>query len=858
MSQKKISIIIPCYNEARTIAETLRRVCAVALGREKEIIVVDDGSTDGTAAIVQQTAECRLLVLKKNQGKGTALRAGFAVATGDYVVVQDADLEYNPGDLRLLLAAAETGARVVYGSRRLGKAKNEKAGLTYYAGGVFLTWLTNVLYGTHITDEPTGYKMFERSLLQTLPLTCTGFEFCPEVTARIARQGIPIVEVPIQYHPRNRAEGKKIRLKDGYIAVWTLLRFRFCRPELHVRDRLLLLTQAVDLDDQNLGFFHAWIVAAAARAHTVTVLAQRVGRHALPSNVTVHIMGPGTKWKRYVRLWWRCVREMPNHDAVFCHMAPEYALIVGPIARLHFRRIGLWYVHKSVTRRLRWALRLVNVVFTASSESFRVASTKVRIVGHGIPTDLFTPGLHPPEPTPFRLLAIGRVARAKGLHVVFAALAEARRRGMVDVRLTVVGEPFLPIDHAYLEELHALEKVLDIASCIDWRGSVSYADLPELYREHHALLHASETGSVDKVVLEALAAGLMVFSSSEAFTALLPARFRFEKGNATMLADALLANRPLGPDGEACERVRTEQDLGNLWNRLVEDLFLQDGRLLPSLPPASIPASAIVLTYNSGTTLQKTLDTLRPFQELLVVDGGSTDQTLSIAQAAGCRILPQQEGGAVGPIQDFSAVRMRAMAAARFDWIYMIDSDERATPRLLGVIDTVVRQNQPAAYWIDRRYVQGEETLHVAATYPNRQVRFFHRGVVRGYERRMHERPVLREGGDKKILDGWMLVPLDPVSVLRQKWVAQAHVLLSAHPPTSFADGIYYGGREMVQGIRHLLRALLFSLCRAPARLPFAYEWARLPYYWTAALGLWRASFVGRRSGDGRCEKEVS
>ena len=183
--------------------------------------------------MLRTLSDCRVITLPKNQGKGAALRTGFLEATGDYVIVQDADLEYDPADIaRLVQVVQETGAQVVYGSRRLGGTANPKAGLSYYIGGVFLSALTNLLYGTAITDEPTCYKMFERSLLLSLPLACTGFEFCPEVTANVALRGVPIVEVPISYHPRSRAEGKKIKLHDGLVAVRTLIGLRWPRLRL--------------------------------------------------------------------------------------------------------------------------------------------------------------------------------------------------------------------------------------------------------------------------------------------------------------------------------------------------------------------------------------------------------------------------------------------------------------------------------------------------------------------------------------------------------------------------------------------------------------------------------------------------
>ena len=225
---KKLSIVVPVYNEKNTIETILSCLESVDLGAEKEIIIIDDGSKDGTRDILKKyESRHKIIYHEKNQGKGAAVRTGLKNMSGDYVVIQDADLEYNPSDFkRMLEYAKENNAEVVYGSRRLGKGKSPTAGWQYYAGGVFLTFLTNFLYGTNITDEATCYKMISRNVLSKVNLTSTGFEFCPEITAKIARRKIPIHEIPIDYTPRSKKEGKKIKLKDGLVAAWTLIKYK--------------------------------------------------------------------------------------------------------------------------------------------------------------------------------------------------------------------------------------------------------------------------------------------------------------------------------------------------------------------------------------------------------------------------------------------------------------------------------------------------------------------------------------------------------------------------------------------------------------------------------------------------------
>ena len=233
MKISKLSIIIPAYNEAKTIEQVLNKLEDIDLGAAKEIIVVNDASRDQTAEILEKY-EDKFVILhhKKNMGKGAGMRTGIGRATGDYIITQDADLEYDPGDIKKLIEAAEQNdAKVVYGSRRLGRArkKNEKAGWSYYMGGVILTLITNLLYGTTITDEPTGYKMIAKEVLDKFNIESDGFEFCPEVTAKVSRLGYKIYEVPISYAPRSREDGKKIKPKDALIAVWTLIKYRWWR-----------------------------------------------------------------------------------------------------------------------------------------------------------------------------------------------------------------------------------------------------------------------------------------------------------------------------------------------------------------------------------------------------------------------------------------------------------------------------------------------------------------------------------------------------------------------------------------------------------------------------------------------------
>jgi dolichol-phosphate mannosyltransferase len=223
----KLSVIIPCYNEAAYITAVLDAVARVPL--EKEIVVVDDASRDDTRARIEawpRQAELVTCFKPVNEGKGAAIRSGLALASGDIVVIQDADLEYDPAQLPEVIAPIVRGeADVVYGSRFRGSISG--MALANRLANHILTWTANRLYRAHITDEATCYKAFRADLIRGLPLRCRRFEFCPEVTARVRRRGVRIHEVPIRYAGRTAAGGKKIRWTDGLSALWTLVRYRF-------------------------------------------------------------------------------------------------------------------------------------------------------------------------------------------------------------------------------------------------------------------------------------------------------------------------------------------------------------------------------------------------------------------------------------------------------------------------------------------------------------------------------------------------------------------------------------------------------------------------------------------------------
>jgi len=234
----KLSIIIPVFNEEKTISEILNRVYEVKIPHvEKQIIVVNDGSKDGTQKEINSSpvvSKIKVIVHSKNQGKGAAVRTGIKNAAGDYIIIQDADLEYNPKDIeKLVRPILEGKSKIVYGTRlkrlpSFSKEERTPQFLLHYAGNKFLSLLTSILYGQWITDMETCYKLFSVKAVEEMKLNAKGFEFEPEITAKLLKKGYKILEIPITTIPRGYNQGKKLNaIRDGTIALWTLIKYRF-------------------------------------------------------------------------------------------------------------------------------------------------------------------------------------------------------------------------------------------------------------------------------------------------------------------------------------------------------------------------------------------------------------------------------------------------------------------------------------------------------------------------------------------------------------------------------------------------------------------------------------------------------
>jgi glycosyltransferase involved in cell wall biosynthesis len=236
---------MPAFNERQTIAEIVSRVLAVDLqGLERELIIVDDGSTDGTREILEKLhtqGKARVLFQSRNAGKGAALARGFREATGDILIIQDADLEYDPADYAMILRPILAGeAEVVYGSRFLGSPRGHRVLYFWHAvGNRMITLMSNAFTDLNLTDIETCYKAFTRDVATRLDLRSSRFGVEPEITCKVARMRVRVYEVPISYHGRTYAEGKKIGLKDAFEALWTILRYSRWKPPARVEDRVV-------------------------------------------------------------------------------------------------------------------------------------------------------------------------------------------------------------------------------------------------------------------------------------------------------------------------------------------------------------------------------------------------------------------------------------------------------------------------------------------------------------------------------------------------------------------------------------------------------------------------------------------
>ena len=292
--------------------------------------------------------------------------------------------------------------------------------------------------------------------------------------------------------------------------------------------KLLIITQKVDLRDNNLGFFHGWIKEFAKHVSEVKVIASYVGEMDLPPNVQVFSLGKELH-KGRIKRWWgfRClfIRHYGQSDAVFFHMIPEFVLAAAPFLVFSKKTKALWYTHKSITWKLKLAEKLVDRIFTASRLSFRLPSKKVVFAGHAIDTDFFKPETDPKRKNnSIKIITAGRISPSKNYETIIQACSFLKNKG-INFTYSIVGAPVMPKDQEYLSHLQKLVDKLDLRTQIGFTGPIPYPAMPAIYNQHDIFISTSSTGSIDKVVLEAISCGLATMTSNEAFREILPDKY---------------------------------------------------------------------------------------------------------------------------------------------------------------------------------------------------------------------------------------------------------------------------------------------------------------------------------------------
>lgn len=341
--------------------------------------------------------------------------------------------------------------------------------------------------------------------------------------------------------------------------------------------RLLIVTQKVDQNDENLGAFYHWFEELAHKAEHLTIIAGSTGRSNLPANASIHTFGKKTGFGRILTLWkfWELFSyHYARADAVLFHQIPEYVLAASPFLLTLSRTSALWYAHKSVTWKLRIAERLVDYMLTSSAEGFRLPSKKVLIVGQAIDTEAFRPVTGNQLPvTGLRMLTVGRISPIKNYDVLIRACSRLRDIWGREWLLSIVGGPIMPKDREYMSLLKRMVKETGLEARVHFLGARPYSEIPSIYQEHDLFLNLSRTGSLDKAVLEAMASGLNVISANEAYRSVLPPPYFLEHISPELLAERIKIVADLGrPSPKLREIVVKDHSLKNTVGKIYDIL----------------------------------------------------------------------------------------------------------------------------------------------------------------------------------------------------------------------------------------------------------------------------------------------
>jgi len=339
--------------------------------------------------------------------------------------------------------------------------------------------------------------------------------------------------------------------------------------------KLLVITQKVDIDDSNLGFFHHWLEKIAEKVDKLYAICLWEGKHNLPENTEVLSLGKERGCPKIVqlaRLQAFLFKHLREVDGVFVHMCPIYAIASFPLAKLFGKKMILWFTHGTVGWKLRMSSRLVDKILTASPESCRLKNReKIEIVGHGIDTDLFHPSAsgHAYSGT-FNIISAGRISPTKDQETLIKAIdILVNQKGITDIAAKIVGAPLDEIGEGYLKRLKALVKEKKLGGYVNFSGSVPHKDMPEVYRHADLLINLSHTGSIDKVVLEGMASGCLILTCNEAFEDLLEDKYLFQKKNVGELAEKIVSLKSAERDAGLREEVVRNNGLDNLIGKIL-------------------------------------------------------------------------------------------------------------------------------------------------------------------------------------------------------------------------------------------------------------------------------------------------
>jgi len=339
--------------------------------------------------------------------------------------------------------------------------------------------------------------------------------------------------------------------------------------------KLLVITQKVDIDDSNLGFFHHWLEKLAEKVDKLYIICLWEGKHSLPENTEVFSLGKDRGYPKIIqliRLQFFLFKHLRDVDGVFVHMCPIYAIASFPMVKLFDRKMILWFTHGTVKWKLRLASHLVDRIFTASEESCRLKNReKIEVVGHGIDTDLFYPPASGHEYSgTLNIISAGRISPTKDQETLVKAMdILVNQRGIKDLSIKFVGIPLDVAGGNYLRELKELVEEKKLVDYVTFLGSVPHKDMPEVYRHADLLVNLSHTGSIDKVVLEGMASGCLILTCNEAFKDLLEDKYLFQKKNAAELAEKIIALKSSPKDNDLRKEVIQNHSLDKLVGKII-------------------------------------------------------------------------------------------------------------------------------------------------------------------------------------------------------------------------------------------------------------------------------------------------